>query len=183
MASWRALCLKESPLFTTSAIRITTSALRTRFLRVPSRQFAVSLSVLQWKGGLLVGNCYTPPCDYHTTLRTRPYSSSSSSHNQTSPSYKSTTKEDSSGAKKAWRFFVTVVKNFMQGTKTLWADVKKVRQLQQKMGNFRISSKAPPSSSLPAPVTLEELQFVYKVREFYILRIVHGNCGMSLLCL
>ena len=51
----------------------------------------------------------------------------------------------------------------MQGTRHLWSDVKKVRSIQKKMGELRIQSVAPSSSSLPASITAEELQLVYWV--------------------
>ena len=81
-----------------------------------------------------------------------------------SPSDKSTNSGASNGrVKDAWKFVVSVVKSFMQGTRHLWSDVKKVRSIQKKMGELHIRSVAPSSSSLPASITAEELQLVYWV--------------------
>ena len=67
--------------------------------------------------------------------------------------------------KSAMKKLVTMIKSFTLGTKSLYYDVKRMRQLQKAHGKLVITEKAPLTESgrTNYPFKLEEVQFIYQV--------------------
>ena len=70
--------------------------------------------------------------------------------------------------KQRWIKFKTIIKAFVAGSKALYSDVKKMRQIQSKLKGRKIVLGQPPrdasTGKLDFPLTREELFFITKVR-------------------
>ena len=70
--------------------------------------------------------------------------------------------------KQRWIKFKTIIKAFVAGSKALYGDVKKMRQIQSKLKGQKVVLGRPPndasSGQVDFPLTREELFFVTKVR-------------------
>lgn len=70
---------------------------------------------------------------------------------------------DSEGAvRRTWKGFLSVVKSFSRGARTIFEDLKKIRLIQARMGSFRVTSSAPDLATVQ--FTSQEFRFVEEVR-------------------
>lgn len=68
--------------------------------------------------------------------------------------------------KQRWIKFKTIIKAFVAGSKALYGDVKKMRQIQSKhKGREMVLGQPPKDGHLEFPLTREELFFITKVRK------------------
>ena len=76
--------------------------------------------------------------------------------------------EPSGWLKQRWIKFKTIIKAFVTGSKALFSDVKKMRQIQSKHRGRKMVLGRPPrdtdTGQLDFPLTREELFFITKVR-------------------
>ena len=67
--------------------------------------------------------------------------------------------------KQRWIKFKTIIKAFVAGSKALYSDVKKMRQIQSKhRGRKMVLGQPPRDGRLDFPLTRDELLFITKVR-------------------
>ena len=78
--------------------------------------------------------------------------------------------------KQQWIKFKTIIKAFVAGSKALYSDVKKMRQIQSKHKVRKMMLGQPPrDGQLDFPLTREELFFITKVRRTISLQFIYQH--------